>query len=78
MSKDLIRGDSGPRATALQQALRAAGDELRADGQLGAKSEVALKSYQQRKGLLQTGIGDGPTRATLAADLLEICAELLG
>src|ERR1044071_2782455 len=75
----LIRGDSGSVVTALQQGLKKYGTSPAGpgavDGDLGPKTEAAVKAYQQDRGVQADGIvGDqtwwapaGAAGATLAS-----------
>ena len=67
--KVLKNGDSGAQVKAMQVLLEAAGckGEMNAKkyGSFGAKTEAAVKSYQKKKGLPQTGKCDAKTWAKL-------------
>lgn len=67
--KVLKNGDSGEDVKAMQILLEAAGCKGKMDskkyGNFGSKTEAAVKSYQKKKGLPQTGECDGPTWAAL-------------
>ncbi|MCA8923407.1 MAG: peptidoglycan-binding protein [Planctomycetes bacterium] len=67
----LQRGSRGPAVSALQQRLNLHGarPQLSVDGAFGADTEAALKAFQRRFGLAETGREDPATRAALAAPL---------
>lgn len=62
----LRKGDSGPAVKALQQALVKHGFSLKADGKFGAKTEKAVKEFQEQNGLVPDGIVGPATRSALA------------
>jgi peptidoglycan hydrolase-like protein with peptidoglycan-binding domain len=74
----LKRGDSGNAVTKFQQALMAersgALPQWGADSQFGGETEAAVKDYQRRAELPQTGVIDG----VVAALLLEYVADRVG
>lgn len=55
------RGDSGPAVVELQRLLLG----LVADGIFGAKTEAAVRRFQERRGMPATGIADAATWAAL-------------
>ncbi|HBP21330.1 MAG TPA: hypothetical protein DEA08_26520 [Planctomycetes bacterium] len=61
----LSRGDKGDDVVELQQAMRRHGIPLRPDGHFGAGTESALRSFQRKQGLEQTGQADAATWAAL-------------
>ena len=58
-------GDQGDEVVELQQALRRHGVPLRPDGHFGRGTESALRSFQRKLGLEQTGQADAATWAAL-------------
>ena len=56
---------AGMAVTALQEKLKAAGQELGVDGDFGSGTERALKAFQRSKALPRTGILDEATLAAL-------------
>ena len=52
----------------VQQKLSAEGHQLSADGQMGPKTQAALKEYQQKNGLQATGQIDQQTLAKLGIE----------
>jgi peptidoglycan hydrolase-like protein with peptidoglycan-binding domain len=69
-SKNGPSQDTAERAQvkAVQQALKDKGHDPGAvDGEMGPKTEAALRDYQQREGLTATGTADAETMAKLAA-----------
>lgn len=67
------RGDAGTRVTVLQQALVAAGITVLVDGNFGAATEAAVRTFQTNNGLEATGIVDAAT-----ADALDILTTAIG
>ncbi|MEZ6188589.1 MAG: peptidoglycan-binding protein [Planctomycetota bacterium] len=65
----LARGSNGPAVSALQRRLNLFGatPALTEDGDFGQKTEDALRSFQRRYGLADSGREDPATRAALAA-----------
>lgn len=61
----LRRGSRGDAVAALQRELAILGAPLVADGIFGARTEDAVRSYQQRRGLIVDGIVGPQTRAAL-------------
>lgn len=85
--KVLILGAIGDEVRALQSELRLAGFDLVADGHFGEATEAAVKSFQQRAGLVVDGVAGEKTRAALLGkplsklmkeNDLQAAAELLG
>jgi hypothetical protein len=64
----LKRGDSGEAVKRLQQVLVAAGFNIFADGDFGAKTETAVKEVQRRNGLDDDGIAGPVTLKVLGLD----------
>lgn len=61
-----VRGKAAELAvTALQEKLKAAGQQLGVDGDFGSGTERALKAFQSSKGLAQTGVVDAGTLSAL-------------
>jgi len=58
---ELRRGMKGYRTVALQNALNVFGAILSVDGDFGPKTEAAVREFQKRNDLLQTGIVDAET-----------------
>jgi peptidoglycan hydrolase-like protein with peptidoglycan-binding domain len=68
----LRRGDRGPRVQALQETLVRLGHLSAAafatgPGIFGARTERALKEFQQANGLVSNGLYDGPTQTVVEA-----------
>jgi SAM-dependent methyltransferase len=63
--RSLRRGDTGPAVRALQAALLAAGADLRPDGIFAAGTETALRDFQRRTGLVESGVAGAATRRRL-------------
>lgn len=61
----LQKGDSGTAVTQLQALLRSAGYNIAADGDYGAATELAVKSFQKANGLVEDGIAGVTTMAKL-------------
>lgn len=64
----LQRGDSGPEVLVLQNDLMAVGESLPqfgADGDFGAETETAVRSFQQKTGLTVDGVVGAQTWAAL-------------
>jgi hypothetical protein len=61
----LARGSRGQAVFDLQEALAEAGHDLGVDGVFGSGTEAALRDYQKRRGLPETGRGDAATLAAL-------------
>ncbi len=58
----LRRGSRGEMVRALQTALKASGNDPGAiDGVFGTRTEAALKAFQQKAGIPQTGVADNIT-----------------
>lgn len=53
---NLCPWDSGPDVVELQRLLRAHGFDLRVDGDFGASTEAAVKTYQRQYGLRADGV----------------------
>lgn len=64
MQPTISRGSKGQSVETLQQALNAAGAKLKVDGDFGALTEAALKSYQAAHGLSADGVCGETTWAT--------------
>jgi hypothetical protein len=62
---DLALGDSGSRVTALQNALKAAGYSVTADGQFGPVTDTVVRKFQVDQSLPETGIVDETTAGAL-------------
>ena len=64
-SGGLARGDKGAAVATLQRQLTAAGYPVAADGDFGARTEVALDRFRQAQGLPATGRYDEPAAAAM-------------
>ena len=64
--KNLHKGDRGPDVLALQKSLITAGYRLKPDAHFGDNTDIALRSYQNKKGLLPDGIAGPDTCKVLA------------
>ena len=64
--KPLRKGDRGPDVLALQKSLITAGYRLKPDAHFGDNTDIALRSYQNKKGLLPDGIAGPDTCKVLA------------
>jgi peptidoglycan hydrolase-like protein with peptidoglycan-binding domain len=63
------RGESGAEVSAVQELLNAKGSKLDVDGQLGPKTEAAIRSFQGKHGLVADGVvGPHTLQALLTAD----------
>lgn len=60
------KGDTGDTVRILQQQLTAAGFKTEADGWFGDETEIAIKAFQRKAGLVEDGIAGGKTMALLA------------
>ena len=63
--QDVRQGDSGREVLRVQTRLRQLRYLYNADGQFGATSELALKYFQRKHGLKQTGVADAKTQQVL-------------
>ncbi len=61
----LARSDWGDEVLALQEALNAAGYDLKLDARFGRKTEEALHDFQSRQGLKIDGLAGPITLAAL-------------
>lgn len=69
----LILGDSGPKVTALQNALNQfAGATLKVTGLFDAPTQIAVRAFQKAQGLEGTGIADDPVFTRLHAMKLNL------
>ncbi|SET80989.1 peptidoglycan-binding protein [Stigmatella erecta] len=59
-------GSKGPEVSQIQQQLRNHGYNVAVDGDFGAKTQAAVKSFQQSRGLVADGIVGPKTRQALA------------
>jgi peptidoglycan hydrolase-like protein with peptidoglycan-binding domain len=67
-SRDNAQGADREQMKAVQQALKDKGHDPGAvDGEMGPKTEAALREYQQKEGLTATGTADAETMAKLTA-----------
>lgn len=69
------KGDSGDEVKKIQEALLAAGESLPkygADGDFGSETLAAVKSFQKKHGLTETGIVDATTKKLLLGTPAEI------
>lgn len=67
-SRDNAQGADREQMKAVQQALKDKGHDPGAvDGEMGPKTEAALREYQQKEGLTATGTADAETMARLTA-----------
>ncbi len=64
---ELSRGHSGAGVSQLQAGLRRSGEKLDVDGLYGPKTEEAVKSFQKKQGLPETGVVDSATAKALDA-----------
>ena len=70
-SGDLVNGSVGAEVTAMQKALAALGYDLGpygVDGEFGDDTEAALRAFQKKAGVDQSGAYDAKTREALMAD----------
>ena len=70
-SGDLVNGSVGAEVTAMQKALAALGYDLGpygVDGEFGDDTEAALRAFQKKAGVDQSGVYDAKTREALMAD----------
>jgi peptidoglycan hydrolase-like protein with peptidoglycan-binding domain len=66
-SLDLRSGDTGNPVRHLQRKLfEAASDPGAVDGIFGPNTQAAVRNFQQKQGLAQTGVADGQTRVLLS------------
>ena len=65
------RGEKGENVRTLQTLLNKAGAKLMVDGDFGPATEAAVKAYQKRIGVTQTGIADVATIKRLIMDTTE-------
>lgn len=61
----LERGDQGAKVRQLQEMLNRNGARLQTDGQLGPKTEAAIRDYQRKNGLATDGIVGPQTQGAL-------------
>ena len=69
-SGDLVNGSVGAEVTAMQKALAALGYDLGpygVDGEFGDDTEAALRAFQKKAGVDQSGVYDAKTREALLA-----------
>jgi peptidoglycan hydrolase-like protein with peptidoglycan-binding domain len=67
-SQDTAQKADRTQVKAMQQALKDKGhDPGSVDGEMGPKTEAALRDYQQKEGLTATGTADADTMAKLTA-----------
>lgn len=63
---ELASGHSGPAVVEVQAALRRSGEKLAVDGLYGPKTEEAVRSFQRKHELPETGVVDQGTAEALA------------
>ena len=67
-AQDTAQKADRTRVKAMQQALKDKGhDPGSVDGEMGPKTEAAIRDYQQKEGLTATGTADAETMAKLTA-----------